>query len=263
MWVATKFVRAAGLVAATLIVCAFSACQSDDMGPSSFDVDAMPPDDVGDSADVEAPQDSPDANGQFWGDRIVSEAYYTLSQTRSGGSSKSYKDTRGRTWTMADWNWAQTDRDSDGHVSYYIGCRDGATCDYYRGNTGYMDGYYRGGECKFFANSVLYRSSYGWGNSDHLVTPSGYTYANRDVRDAEAGWVLQKNSPGQHTAIVVYKYAGGLDVVDSNYIGQDRGHKHWIARHLMTWSELSGYKAWCPWENPKLLNESAKTQRCY
>lgn len=270
MWVATKFVRAVGLVAAALIVSVLPGCNPDSPDPTaSFEPNDALSDgtDGGSGEPVELPEDAPELLGKYWGDKIVSEAYYTLSQTRSGGSTKSYKDTRGRTWTMSDWNWAQTDREADGHVSNYIGCKnkdeDGrASCDYYRGKTGSMDGYYRGGECKFFVNMVLYRSSYGWGNREHLVTPHWYNYANRDVRDAEVGWVIQK-STSPHTAIVVYKYAGGLDVVDSNYIGQDRGHEHWIARHLMTWSELGGYKAWCPWEDPEILSESAPTSRCY
>ena len=248
----------------------FVGCSSEQAPTAPDALSQSPPGETGQpGTEVEEGSNQPGMN-KYWGDNIVSEAFYALSQSRSGGSSKKYKDSNNNVWTMADWNWAKTDRDADGHVSRYIGCEDKWddncwSCNYYRGKTGKKNGYYRGGECKFFANLVLYRSSYGWGDGKHLAIPHLYSYANRSVRDADKGWVIQApqypgKDYGQHTAIVVHKYPGGLDVVDSNFTGPG---EHYIARHFMSWSDLSRFKAWCPWENPRYIDESDPTSRCY
>lgn len=218
------------------------------------------PSDVGsnDIGNPENPGDQPEDLGEprlniddttprshYWGDRIVSEAFYALSQSRSGGSGQTYNGL-----AMGDWDYPHSDSYALTRMTNYIGA----------GNVGplslWKDKYRQGGWCKFFANLILYRSSYGYGNDWHLVVPGGgYTYATRSTREAQLGWVLQ-SATVPHTAVVVAVYGAGLDVVDSNYIGSYRDDKtkqmvysYALGRHMLSWSELDqkSYKSYCPW----------------
>jgi hypothetical protein len=208
------------------------------------------------------------AAAQYWGDRIVSEAFYALNQNRTGGSSVSYHGC-----AMGDWDYIASDEFADKRIASYVG-----GCGY-RGSArgfrtmsdwdGSSDRCAQGGHCWYFANLVLFRSSYGWGGNMHLVLPSPSTsgYATKTVRSAQPGWVLQAHSPtkGPHTAIVVAANSGGLSLVDANYVGSDGGWKFLIARHDMSWSQLDswGFKAYCPWETPKLIARSGPTVQCF
>lgn len=229
----------------------FVGCSSEQAPTAPDALSQSPPGETGQpGTEVEEGSNQPGMN-KYWGDNIVSEAFYALSQSRSGGSNKSYQG-----WAMGDWNWVKSDRSADERVTNYIG-----GCGY-RGKSGQgWKGYFRGGECKFFTNLVLYRSSYGWGGNKHLVTPHGYTYANRSTRDAQKGWVIQSASL-PHTAVVVERYGGGLDVVDSNWTGG--GGKHLVSRHFMSWSDLDrkGFRAWCPWDRPVTIPRSGPRTSC-
>ena len=212
---------------------------------------------------------SPVTQGQYWGDRVVSEAFYALSQSRSGGSNVSYHGN-----AMSDWNYVESDRDADQRVSYQIGgCEN-------RGDAGGVrrlrdwNGQYKychqGGICKYFINLILYRSSYGWGGGRHLYLPSGYGYATGSVNVAQPGWVIQRpyreNPDGsvaqwQHTALVVERLSYGLDVIDSNMIAPNT-----IARHSITWQDLAtqGYKSFNPWSDPvNTIPQNGPRTRCY
>ncbi|MDD5566950.1 MAG: hypothetical protein PHH01_02030 [Patescibacteria group bacterium] len=215
--------------------------------------------------DSSAYDDIEDTHGiplaQYWGDRIVSEAFYALNQSRSGGSTVSYHGS-----AMSDWNYVESDRGADRRVAWWIG-----SCTA-RGGAGGIarlkdwDGNWkdchRGGYCRFFANLVLYRSSYGWGNGKHLVLPrSGTGYALEDVHQAQPGWILQSAMP--HTAIVVVVYSYGLDVVDANWVGGNGNFA--ISRHLYTWEQLAnyGFKAYNPWASPTLMDQNGPEIQCY
>ncbi len=206
-------------------------------------------------------QQLPMAAAQYWGDRIVSEAFYALNQSRTGGSNVSYHGC-----AMSDWNYVESDVAADQRVSWWLTCVNrggaGGTLTMYDWN-GQPKVCHKGGYCRYFANLVLYRSSYGWGGNLHLVLPrAGTGYATRSVRDAQAGWVLQGSGANLHTAIVVAVSSGGLSVVDANYIGGNG--KFLIARHYYSWADLSalGYKAYCPWENPTLISRSGDRLSC-
>ena len=237
-----------GVVVLTLGLCILSGCSGDkDEGTSLEPV-------VGEGGGNPVPL------GQYWGNRIVSEAFYSLNQSRTGGSNVSYHG-----WAMSDWNYVESDRDADKRISWYIGgCgnRGGA------GGTVSLQDYnstwktcHKGGYCKYFVDLVLYRSSYGWGGNKHLVLPSGTSYATRSVYDAQPGWVLQSSMP--HSGIVVARYGGGLDVIDSNWVGGDGNYA--ISRHFMSWSELisKGFKAYNPWASPVLISRSGSRTQCY
>lgn len=203
------------------------------------------------------------ALAQYWGDRIVSEAFYALNQSRSGSSNVSYQG-----WVMGDWNYVESDVSADLRVSYWIGgCenRGGARGTVtMRESNGTYKVCHKGGYCRYFANLVLYRSSYGWGGGQHLVLPrAGTSYATQSVRNAQVGWVLQGSGGNLHTAIVVAVNGSGLDVVDANYVGGNGNFL--IARHFYTWAKLQtlGYMAYCPWANPVLISQSGPTTQCF
>jgi hypothetical protein len=170
--------------------------------------------------------------GPAWEGYIVSEAFYALSQSRNGGSSRSYNG-----YTMSDWPYPlQGDCcNALGIVTNYM----------YGGNIGlrgplglWLNQYQQGGQCKFFVNLVLYRSSYGYPGG-HLVLTPGYSWSpSYSVYDAQPGWIIQSPSL-PHTAIVVSRLSNGLDVVDANWIGGNGSYA--IGRHPITWSTLNAY----------------------
>lgn len=205
----------------------------------------------------------PTLDGQYWGDRVVSEAFFALNQYRTGTSNVIYHGL-----AMSDWNYIESDRTADERISEYIG-----GCGNRGGAGGYalledwdrqLDACHKGGYCRYFVDLVLYRSSYGWGGGQHLVIDrSGTNYATESTRSAQKGWVIQANGRyGPHTAIVVVVYPGGLDVVDSNWTGGNGNFL--ISRHFFSWSTLDdwGFKAYNPWANPRLITDQPRT-RCY
>lgn len=214
---------------------------------------------------AEQDTEPPTLDGQYWGDRIVSEAFYALSRNRTGGSNVTHCGN-----AMSDWPYVESDRVADERISEYI---DGDDCGN-RGGAGgstslkdcddSYDTCFKGGYCRYFVDLVLYRSSYGWGGGQHLVVDrSGTSYATESTRSAQKGWVIQANGRyGPHTAIVVYVYPGGLDVVDSNWTGGDGNFL--ISRHFMSWGTLDswGFKAYNPWADPKLITDTPR-RRCY
>lgn len=181
------------------------------------------------------------AGSVAWESRVLSEACYALSQSRSGYSNKSYGGN-----AMGDWPypWQGDCCDALGVVTrkMYSVASD-------RGLLGLWSGQYQqGGECKFFVNLVLYRSSYGYPGG-HLILPGGtYTYSgSRDWRNAGPGWIIQSASM-PHTAIVVANYGSSLSVIDANWVG-GRG-SYVISRHIISASTLDtkGFRAYRPHE---------------
>jgi len=201
-----------------------------------------------------------------WYNNIVSEAFFALNQYRTGSSNVTYHG-----WAMSDWAYVESDRDADKRISWYIGgCVNRGQAGSYRWMRdwdGTQKKCRKGGYCRYFVNLVLYRCSYGWGGGKHLVLPrSGTSYANRNIRDARRGWVIQANgSHGPHTAIVVEVYPGGLDVVDSNWVGSEGTYRYLISRHFMSWSKLNawGFKAYDPVSGRVLISQSGSRTRCF
>lgn len=112
----------------------------------------------------------------------------------------------------------------------------------------------RGGQCKFFANLVLYKSG-----SHTAAFPSYadmWSNGETNLNTVKEGDVIIKytgTSSGNHTAIVVeikrnyYGQITGLDVIDSNYIsdiGTTR-NREVIGRHLFQiWDINNIYRIW-------------------
>jgi len=107
-----------------------------------------------------------------------------------------------------------------------------------------------GGWCKDFARTIVRRAT---GNRYNL--PSGYNYAHGNIGWCRPGDVIQR--PTQygtpHTAIVfrvIQRDSRGraikIDVIDSNFIGGNRGRRGIIARHyfpIWSWS-LWQFRVW-------------------
>ncbi len=179
-------------------------------------------------------------NGPAWENNVLSEVCYALSQSRSGYSTKSWNG-----YAMGDWPypWQGDCCNALGKVTSYMygGC---TSC---RGSLGlWLGQYQQGGECKFFVNLVLYRSSYGFPGG-HLILPGGtYSYYGaQNWRNAGPGWIIQSASM-PHTAIVVANYGYGLSVIDANWVG-GRG-SYAIARHIIYAGTLdaNGFVAYRP-----------------
>ncbi|USN53780.1 MAG: hypothetical protein H6760_01260 [Candidatus Nomurabacteria bacterium] len=198
----------------------------------------------GDSQDqvVESPEAQPgpaiQSTGPEWYNQVVSEAKYTLCQLRNGTSHEVYQGK-----AMGDWPYPHQGDccNALGVVRQYM----------YGGGSpgplGEWNGFQQGGWCKFFVNLVLYRSSYGYPGGHLLLPTSTYRYNNpRPVSEAQPGWILQSETL-PHTAIVVERLGGGLDVIDSNWIGTYKRpdgsyyYSYAIARHEITNTELDRY----------------------
>lgn len=180
-----------------------------------------------------------------WSNNILSEAFYALSQSRSGTSGKAYNGNY-----MGDWPypWQGDCCNALAKVTSYMYGSNTS----WRGDLGTWNGYQQGGQCKFLVNLVLYRSSYGYPGG-HLFLPSGYSYAPHGWRSAQPGWVIQAPSSRPHTAIVVRNNGSNLDVIDSNWVGG--AGKYLISRHTISASTLDswGFKSYNPWDNPRLV----------
>lgn len=174
-----------------------------------------------------------------WTSYVWSELAYSLNRNRTGFSTVSWKG-----YAMSDWAYTSSDQWAYTQVSEYMGGSVGTTgmirLQYTNPPWSWIE---RGGWCKFFANLILFRSSYGIGGGYHLVLPSGYSYATEDVRNARKGWVIQ-NPSIPHTAMVAENLGWGLDLIDANWVGGNGNY--YIARHSMSWSQLAGFKAYKP-----------------
>jgi hypothetical protein len=194
---------------------------------------------------ISVPRPIPQPASANWANSVVSEACYALSQNRSGTSRLMYQGSY-----MGDWPypWAG---DCCNALSRVTSLMYGGNTTW-RGGLGTWNGYQQGGQCKFFVNLVLYRSSYGYPGG-HLFLPSQYGYANRSWRDAQPGWVIQAPADNPHTALVLSNGGGWLDVIDANWVAG--AGRYLISRHRLSASTLDawGFRSYNPWENPRLV----------
>lgn len=114
---------------------------------------------------------------------------------------------------------------------------------------GRYGGYLRGAQCKYFANFVLYRA--GVSGVDPFPIYPVMWKNTKSSNYAKPGDVLFKYSNTKsnynHTAIVTQIFKGNsalgtvtsVEVVDSNYIGDER-----IGLHTFSGSALTPYKVW-------------------
>lgn len=110
---------------------------------------------------------------------------------------------------------------------------------------GRYKGSLRGGQCKYFANLVLYRA--GVSNVDPMPTYTNMQANSKSANYAKAGDVLFKS--GYHTAIVTKVLKGSssagtvtsVEVIDSNWVGG--AGNEMIGKHIYS-SGLSSWKVW-------------------
>lgn len=208
---------------------------------------------------------------------VVLECFKALRPTYDGGCDKTITNGSG-TWCVSNWNYLDNDWYAYNYMKNAYRCNssnwrtgtetDGFGCQvYYSPVSFYLSSYPygygtyggnngdvgRGGQCKYFANLILYRS----GSDQNILT--SYAAMNLDIPNqgdpalAKQGDVLFTLQEGSnyniwHTAIVVELKPDGLDVIDSNYVSDISGtpNREVIARHLLTWAYLSShaYKVW-------------------
>jgi len=187
---------------------------------------------------------------------VVLEAYYALNPGHYGFSSKLYNG-----WTVSDWNYIITDTNAYEKVRNSIYPKPNASyptlwpvadrnlfydnwatplpANYANLNRyGFYGGYGRGGQCKFFADLILFRSGAAARRDDNthvLPTYSDMSRSATSYKKARVGDIIFIPSNG-HTAIVVAILARDssgnvteVDVIDSNFIGTDGNEM--IARH--------------------------------
>lgn len=189
---------------------------------------------------------------------VVLEAFYALRPSHDGSCDKFIGGN-----CVSSWNYLYNDYSAYSTMKSWYGCNssvwtfsgDGSGCSYPAAPTsfysnvayyGYYGTYGRGGQCKYFANLILYRSG-----SDQRFMPS---YANMwgntesDLTRAVPGDILFAN--GFHTAIVVEikRTSGvvtGLDVIDANFVSDSGSNREVIGRHEFKISQIQGtYRIW-------------------
>ncbi len=238
-----------GLLPATFTGCGTN--QEHNIVASNPDITTTPVDSMPSGKDANVPTAALAIYSGDWTKYVLSEARYALCQNRSGSSSKFLNDQ-----PMGDWNYTTggSDNWAFSKVSKDYG---GATGTVGMGTYGY------GGWCKFFVSLVLFRSSYGLGNSNHLYLPTGYGYAGTDIANAGPGWVIQSTMP--HTGIIDaphYNASGVRDgwwIIDANWLGTWYSkdaygrltvphYSYWIGKHFMSDATLraKNFYAWKP-----------------
>lgn len=208
---------------------------------------------------------------------VVLECFKALRSTYDGGCDKTITNGSG-TWCVSNWNYLDNDWYAYNYMKNAYRCNssnwrtgnetDGLGCQiyytpisFYQSSYPYGYGTYggnngdvgRGGQCKYFANLILYRSG-----ADQSILASYDTMNTAppeqkgDPAFAKQGDVLFTLREGSnnnilHTAIVVELKPDGLDLIDSNYVSDNNTpNREVISRHFLTWAYLSShtYKVW-------------------
>jgi len=201
-------------------------------------------------------------------DAVIREAFYALSPSASGLSSRTITTSQG-IMVAGDWNYLWSDQAAlSAMLAKYEQANSSVWRRYpypyqYRAtstpNIGYSPlwggrseygaygGYGRGGQCKFFANLVLYRSS---GYRLQLPTYSTMQYYTRSVGYARPGDVIFRYGSNltPHVAIVTKILSGdpnsgtvtSVDVVDANWCNRCEI----IQRHPISGSTLTQFRVY-------------------
>lgn len=181
---------------------------------------------------------------------VVNEAYYALSGVPYSSSIGS-----------STWNYLSSDPGAYWHTrdywttrypvnGYMTNANDLVLRNYFiAGNLpayGRYNGYLRGGQCKYFANLLLYRA--GVANVDPMPTYTTMATQAKSSSYAKPGDVLFRTN--YHTAIVTRIISGNsatgtvtsVEVVDSNYVGGAGNER--IGLHTFSGTTLTQYKVW-------------------
>lgn len=183
---------------------------------------------------------------------VVDEAYYSYSGVHGSSASSPLTwnyllSDVGAYWHTRDY-WGQPGGRYYPVVPYMTNTPNSQMRDYFvSGNIpayGRYGGSLRGGQCKYFANLVLYRA--GVSNVDPMPTYSSMQANSKSASYAKAGDVLFK--PNVHTAIVTKVRVGSssagtvtsVEVIDSNAMGDEMIGKHIYSSGLSSWRVWKG-----------------------
>ncbi|HEX4497255.1 MAG TPA: hypothetical protein VIE43_16400 [Thermoanaerobaculia bacterium] len=211
---------------------------------------------------------------------VVLEAFYALRPSHDGGCDKTTSDGR----CLSNWNYLANDLNAYNTIKSAYVCNSsdwavpGETCygnyisspmaSFYSNVASYGYGTFggpygnigHGGQCRFFANLVVYRSGAYSGTGIFPNYPTMWTNVQTDLTKAVEGDVLT-SSNGYHTAIVVeIKRTGstvtGLDVIDSNWVPDiSGGNREVIGRHVIALTAQPQGGAWGLWKGASYYNE--------
>lgn len=193
---------------------------------------------------------------------IKLECFYALNQGYGGGSNQSYAG-----YVTSDWSYLANDPNAYSVVKgwyppvngvYYASIWTGWPS-FYTSMPTYSRSWYNrwgqnqgfdlshAGQCKYFANLILFRSGiYQQKIPPYGRNPAGY----RSYGQIRVGDVIETTWTNGHTAIVVKINVGvegssvtNVDVVDSNFIGDEviGRHRIWTGGHGLT--NLYNYRA--------------------
>lgn len=192
---------------------------------------------------------------------VVLEAFYALRPSHDGSCDKTINGN-----CVSNWNYLYNDPTAYTTMKNYYGClssvwttyNDGSGCANNNawvsfwanpGSYGYgtFGGGYgsigRGGQCRYFANLLTWRS----GSSGQIFPgySSMWNYGNgveRNFAYAVPGDILTSNPAfPPHTAIVVEIKTDGLDVIDANWLTDNNtSNREVIGRHLMKFTDING-----------------------
>ena len=203
---------------------------------------------------------------------VVLETFYALRPSYDGGCDKTIGGN-----CVSSWNYLNNDYSAYNIVKSWYGCSfaslwkvsgdgcgSGWPASFFNNVAAYgygtFGGWYgsvgRGGQCKYFANLILYRSG-----SHPYQLPTYATmwdYGNgveRNFALAVPGDILTSNPAfAPHTAIVVEIKPNGLDVIDANFVSDAGSNREVIGRHLMLFTDLDG-DAFGIWKGISYYNE--------
>lgn len=193
---------------------------------------------------------------------VVLETFYSLRPTYDGGCDKTIGGN-----CVSNWNYLNNDWGAYNAVKGWYGSNSSTWSLFYSDVASYgystSGGSYgpvgRGGQCKYFADLILYRSeaSTRLSPGNHTLSDYPTMWVNTEInltKAVEGDVVLVYGVSGytNHVAIVVEikKTNGvvtGLDVIDANYISDISGttNREVIGRHLFLLSSIQGiYRIW-------------------
>lgn len=218
-----------------------------------------------DSTASQITKPSPSPSRLHWDPRtaIKLECFFALNQGYWGGSNQSYAG-----YVTSDWSYLANDPNAYSVVkgwyppvngvyfssewtrlppNFYtnMGVYSRSKYNRYGNDQGFILSH--GGQCKYFANLILYRSGiYQQKIPRYGSNSAGYRHYSR----IRVGDVIETTWANGHTAIVVKINAGvegssvtDVDIVDSNFIGDEviGRHRIWTGGHGLT--NLYNYRA--------------------
>jgi hypothetical protein len=167
---------------------------------------------------------------------IKLECFYALNPGHGGGSNRPIGGN-----AVSDWPYLSSDMNAYWALRNHYGSTNSSVQSlFYSSPAAYalqnfagVGSVGRGGQCRYFANLILYRSATYFDNSrflrtyqDYINDYSGLRRWTKPISQVRVGDVIQTQWANGHTAVVVKIVAGtegvnvtSVDVVDANYVG--------------------------------------------